>query len=141
MPLVDLAEEGEPPLHNHSANRYCCGVGMERPLESKPLSYYALCALSFLTLVGGGIAILIGVNTEMPTYYSSATNSSYYAEIAAEALAKKRNFITYGTYGAFAGAMLMGFAAVVGMLSAILHAIRSNNAPVAQATAATEVVS
>ena len=114
---------------------------MERPLESKPLSYYALCILSFLALVGGSIAILIGINTEMPAYYSSATNSSYYAEIAAEALARKRNFITYGTYGVFAGAMLMGFAAVVGMLSAILHAVRRNTAPVAQATASPEVVS
>ena len=114
---------------------------MERPLESKPLSYYALCALSFLTLVGGCIAILIGINTEMPTYYSSATNSSYYTEIAAEAIAKKRNCITYGTYSVFAGAMLMGFAAVVGMLSAILQAICRKNAPVAQATAAPEVVS
>ena len=110
-------------------------------MESKPLSYYALCALSFLTLVGGGIAILIGINTEMPTYYNSATNSSYYAEIAAEAMAKKRTFITYGTYSVFAGAMLMGFAAVVGMLSAILHAVRRNDAPVAQVTAASEAAS
>ena len=62
---------------------------MEGSLESRPLSYYALCILSFLALVGGSIAILIGINTEMPAYYSSATNSSYYAEIAAEALARK----------------------------------------------------